>query len=90
MSMGKGLLDSNGGRCSGKGGEVVPWREVVGGWLAKRSIKSNDGHGGGGLVIRGEERIVSTVVMVLVEEKSMVEEFSWECLRIFLVRFPMM
>ncbi|GKD85502.1 hypothetical protein Tco_1356656 [Tanacetum coccineum] len=53
--MGKGLLDPNGGRCGGKGGRGGSMAGGGEGWLAKRSIESNDGRRGGGLVVRGGE-----------------------------------
>nr|GEX98801.1 hypothetical protein [Tanacetum cinerariifolium] len=41
-----------GGGNGGRGGSMLG---SDGGWLAKRSIESNDGHGGGGLVVREGE-----------------------------------
>nr|GEY61623.1 hypothetical protein [Tanacetum cinerariifolium] len=51
---GKGLLGLNDGSCGGKGGRGG---SMVGrgGWLAKRSMVSNKGRGGSGLVVRGED-----------------------------------
>ncbi|GJX29759.1 hypothetical protein Tco_0237838 [Tanacetum coccineum] len=64
VSKGKGLLGPNGGSCGkfeggfggscggnvGRGGSVV---ERGGGSLAKRSMESNDGLGGGGFAVLG-------------------------------------
>ncbi|GJU39621.1 hypothetical protein Tco_1192578 [Tanacetum coccineum] len=47
--MGKGLLSPNGRSCDGKGGRGSSMAGSGGGWLAKHSIESNDGRGGGGL-----------------------------------------
>ncbi|GJW79575.1 hypothetical protein Tco_0143550 [Tanacetum coccineum] len=47
------LLGPNGGSCSGKGGRVSSMAGRGGGWLAKHLILSNEGRGGGGLVVRG-------------------------------------
>ncbi|GKB63038.1 hypothetical protein Tco_0919224 [Tanacetum coccineum] len=85
--MGKGLLSPNDKSCSGKGGRGGSMAGSDGGWLSKSLIESNDGRGGGELVVHEEEKIVWTVEMVLVEEKSMVEELSWECSRVCLARF---
>ncbi|GJR13367.1 RNA-directed DNA polymerase, eukaryota, reverse transcriptase zinc-binding domain protein [Tanacetum coccineum] len=49
--MGKGLLGPKGGICGGKGRREGSMAGRGGGLLAKRSIKSNDGLGGGGLVV---------------------------------------
>nr|GFB18288.1 hypothetical protein [Tanacetum cinerariifolium] len=46
MRIGKGLFDPSNGRCGGKGGKGGSMAGSEGGWLAKRSIESNDGHGG--------------------------------------------
>ncbi|GKB95545.1 hypothetical protein Tco_0981682, partial [Tanacetum coccineum] len=51
--MGKGLLGPKGGSCGGKGGRGGSIAGKGGGWLAKRSIISNDGRSGGGLVVLG-------------------------------------
>ncbi|GKB95840.1 ribonuclease H-like domain-containing protein [Tanacetum coccineum] len=53
ISMGKGLLGPKGGSCGGKGGRGGSIAGRGGGWLAKRSIISNDGRSGGGLVVLG-------------------------------------
>ncbi|GJS13833.1 hypothetical protein Tco_0408305 [Tanacetum coccineum] len=62
-----------------------------GGWLAKHSIVSNDGHGGGGLLVLGGKSSreskngygdVGGVV-----EKSKVVELTWEWSIVCLVRF---
>ncbi|GJR29227.1 hypothetical protein Tco_1105459 [Tanacetum coccineum] len=42
----KALFDPNGGRCSGNGGRGGSMTRRGGGWLAKRSIESNDDCGG--------------------------------------------
>nr|GEV52387.1 reverse transcriptase domain-containing protein [Tanacetum cinerariifolium] len=47
------LACPKGGSCGGKGGRGGSITERGGGWLAKRSIVSNDGRGGGGLVVIG-------------------------------------
>ncbi|GJZ79808.1 hypothetical protein Tco_0644645 [Tanacetum coccineum] len=51
--MRKGLLGPKGGSCGGKCGRGGSIAGRGGGWLAKRSIVSNDGRGGGGLVVLG-------------------------------------
>ncbi|GJU17392.1 hypothetical protein Tco_1145358 [Tanacetum coccineum] len=51
--MRKGLLGPKGGSCGGKGGRGGSMAGRGGGWLAKRLIVSNDGLGGGGLVVHG-------------------------------------
>ncbi|GJX67976.1 putative nucleotidyltransferase, ribonuclease H [Tanacetum coccineum] len=53
---GKGLLNSNDGSCGGKGRRGGSMAGRGGGWLAKRSMVSNEGRGGGGLVVRGVNR----------------------------------
>ncbi|GJX39948.1 hypothetical protein Tco_0254938 [Tanacetum coccineum] len=53
--MGKVLFDPNGGRCGGNGGRSGSMMVRGGGWLAKRSIVSNEGCGSGGLAVRGGE-----------------------------------
>nr|GEU76251.1 hypothetical protein [Tanacetum cinerariifolium] len=64
-----------GGRGGGKGGRDGSMVGRGGGGLAKRSIVSNEGRGGGGLAVREPmEKNVGTVMMVPVEEMSMVEE----------------
>ncbi|GKB99558.1 ankyrin repeat-containing protein [Tanacetum coccineum] len=50
---GNGLFNPNGGRCAGKGGRGGSMAGNGGGWLAKRSIVSNEGCGGGGLAVFG-------------------------------------
>ncbi|GJV00298.1 hypothetical protein Tco_1329568 [Tanacetum coccineum] len=50
--MGKRLLGPNGGIYGGKGGRGGFMAGKGIGWLAKRSIMSNEGLGGGGLVVR--------------------------------------
>ncbi|GKB98689.1 hypothetical protein Tco_0984826 [Tanacetum coccineum] len=50
---GKGLLGPNGGRCGSIGGRGGSMAGRGDGWLAKRSIVSNEGCGGGGLTVRG-------------------------------------
>ncbi|GJU85646.1 hypothetical protein Tco_1293192 [Tanacetum coccineum] len=50
---GNGLLGPNGGSYGGKGGRGGSMAGRGGGWLAKRSIVSNEGRGGGGLVVWG-------------------------------------
>nr|GEW25064.1 hypothetical protein [Tanacetum cinerariifolium] len=64
--------------CGGKGRRGSCMAGSGGGWLAKCSIESNYGHRGGRLVVCGEAKIVWTVKMVSVEEKSLVEKLSWE------------
>ncbi|GJY31077.1 hypothetical protein Tco_0414572 [Tanacetum coccineum] len=51
--MGKTSFDPNGGRCCGNGGRGGSIAGRGGGWLAKRSIVSNEGCGSGGLAVRG-------------------------------------
>ncbi|GJY52772.1 hypothetical protein Tco_0444436 [Tanacetum coccineum] len=53
ITMGKELFDSNGGRCGSNGGRGGSMTERGGGWLAKHSIVSNEGCGGGGLAVYG-------------------------------------
>ncbi|GJW72000.1 hypothetical protein Tco_0128917 [Tanacetum coccineum] len=65
-------------RSSGNGGRGGSMAGRGGGWLAKHSIVSNEGCGGGRLA----------VMMVPVEERSRVEQLFWECSRGDLVRFP--
>ncbi|GJR99497.1 hypothetical protein Tco_0316006 [Tanacetum coccineum] len=52
LRRGNGLLGPNDGSCGGKGGRGGSMSGRGGGWLAKRSIVSNEGRGGGGLVVR--------------------------------------
>nr|GEV22659.1 hypothetical protein [Tanacetum cinerariifolium] len=51
--MRKGLLDPNGRSCGGKGGRGGSMMGRGDGWLAKRSIISNEGCGGSRLVVHG-------------------------------------
>nr|GEY62345.1 hypothetical protein [Tanacetum cinerariifolium] len=51
--MGKELFDPNGERCGGNGGIGSSMMGRGDGWLAKRSIVSNEGCGSGGLAVRG-------------------------------------
>ncbi|GJY16528.1 hypothetical protein Tco_0386950 [Tanacetum coccineum] len=69
--MGKTSFDPNGGRCCGNGGRGGSIAGRGGGWLAKRSIVSNEGCGSGGLAVK----------MVSVAERSTVEGLFWECSR---------
>nr|GEY99371.1 hypothetical protein [Tanacetum cinerariifolium] len=49
---GNGLLGPHGESYGGKGGRGGSMTGRGDGWLAKRLIVSNEGHGGGGLVVR--------------------------------------
>ncbi|GJU04953.1 hypothetical protein Tco_1121383 [Tanacetum coccineum] len=51
--MGKELFDPNSEICGDNGGRGSSMVGRGGGWLAKRSIVSNKGCGGGGLAVRG-------------------------------------
>ncbi|GKA01479.1 hypothetical protein Tco_0674144, partial [Tanacetum coccineum] len=51
VSMGKGLLGPKGGSCGGKGGRDGSSGGRGSGWLAKRSIVSNNGRDDVGLVV---------------------------------------
>ncbi|GJW63977.1 putative polyprotein [Tanacetum coccineum] len=53
MRSGKALLGPNSRSCGGKGGRGGFMAGRGGGWLAKCSIVSNEGRGGGGLVVLG-------------------------------------
>ncbi|GJU84891.1 hypothetical protein Tco_1292437 [Tanacetum coccineum] len=70
--MRKELLGSKGGSCSGKGGRRGSMVGRGGGWLAKCSIVSNEGLGGGGLVVRegGGEVIGSGVDLGVIKSSS--------------------
>ncbi|GJQ99759.1 hypothetical protein Tco_0522744 [Tanacetum coccineum] len=48
----EGLLGPNGRRCGGIGGRGGSMTGRGGGWFAKHSIVSNEGHSGGRLVVR--------------------------------------
>ncbi|GJR96008.1 hypothetical protein Tco_0268182 [Tanacetum coccineum] len=72
MSIGKALFDPNGGRCGGNGTRGGSMIGKGSGWLAKRSIVSNEGCCSGGL---------AKVKMELGEVESKVEELTLGCSR---------
>ncbi|GKG47617.1 hypothetical protein Tco_0507102, partial [Tanacetum coccineum] len=53
VRMVKAFIDPNDRRCDGNGGRGGSMAGKGGGWLAKRSILSNEGCGGSGLAVRG-------------------------------------
>nr|GEU30440.1 hypothetical protein [Tanacetum cinerariifolium] len=73
--MGKALFEHNGERCGSKGGRGGFMTGRGGGWLAKRSIVSNEGCGGGGLVSvvvnpRVNRRIVREILDEVIRENG--------------------